>query len=876
MGGGNTKTVPADAYLHKPLSRLDEKHLCKVFLNKSQLKSNMLSASNQWEIKRIIQNEEYLNICEAGSENNIVAKFNLELDIHFEEHHVDGKVEFSLRQDDLTLIVCLDDEEAAMVFAERIRKCVIAVKGMVFEGAKNGMQSLLDILDHVPCLPSLENDEKLLLSKQCNESPDLLSSRPATPIMKIVILVVGTRGDVSPFVNLGLALKDMGHDVRIGTHREYRNMVMTEDLKFYPLEGDPRKLSEYMVKTGGRLIPDLTSSEERKSLPEKMQMLKDITYSTWPACTCPDPEDEASEPFVAEAIISNPVSYGHIHCAEALCVPLHIMFPQPWYPTKCFPHPLANMAFDNKWSIKNKMSYDIVDEFMWIGLRSMINDFRTDVLQLQPYRIGEGGESALENNEVPISHMWSPSFVPRCSDWPIHVDVVGDFIRSIKSPPTYDPDPRLQAFLDENEHAPPIFVGFGSMVIADPTALVNIIKQASLDTGCKVVFQSGWTKYAEDYEMLNENVMVVGSMSHDWLFSKVSAVVHHGGAGTTSAGLRAGCPTFICPFFGDQHFWAEMVSRSGAGPPGCPIKNLTVETLVKAIHFLKKDDTVMKVKQLSTKMNAENGVAEGVKSFNRNLPIVDMLCEVSIFGGESKIAKVYCSTCGLKMSEEVDTFVHRKLGGREDHLRMNYRCVKWGVSAPSSILEGIGQGLGSFAYEFAGGVKDFVSTTFGGNVKGGVKALIARPGIGGSILVEKVKQAFQDDDGSSRKRTHTVDELCQRGRTAYDFDPVQLDGLLSRENKKYCESAMSSEEDLSDRDKKINKNYVTALNFKKWCDKLDADKDRHIELEELKSYMSEDDALDFIRASDINQDGELCIAEMALNFIKKGYFNPDE
>ena len=97
---------------------------------------------------------------------------------------------------------------------------------------------------------------------------------------------------------------------------------MSGGLEYYPLAGDPRKLSEYMVKTGGRLMPDLLNEEERHNLPEKMNMLHDITFSCYPACTAPDPEDTAAKPFLADAIISNPVSYGHIHCAEALCIPL--------------------------------------------------------------------------------------------------------------------------------------------------------------------------------------------------------------------------------------------------------------------------------------------------------------------------------------------------------------------------------------------------------------------------------------------------------------------------------------------------------------------------------------------------------------------------
>jgi hypothetical protein len=110
---------------------------------------------------------------------------------------------------------------------------------------------------------------------------------------------------------------------------------------------------------------------------------------------------------------------------------------------------------------------------------------------------------------------------------------------------------------------------------------------------------------------------------------------------------------------------------------------------------------------------------------------------------------------------------------------LNRRCCKWGVNPPSSVLSGIGQGLGSLAYELAGGVRDFVSSSTEGDLKGGMRSLVARPGIGGGILVEKVKTAFtKDEEETSRKRTHSICDLStinQRGRTTYDFDPVQLD-----------------------------------------------------------------------------------------------------
>jgi len=125
-------------------------------------------------------------------------------------------------------------------------------------------------------------------------------------------------------------------------------------------------------------------------------------------------QDPEKKTFLADAIISNPVSYGHIHCAEALSIPLHIMFPQPWFPTKCFPHPLSNMPVDNQWSNSNYYSYKVLDEFMWLGLGSIINEFRQKYLGLSMIHLGEGGYSMLNDNKVPISHMWSPTFVPKC------------------------------------------------------------------------------------------------------------------------------------------------------------------------------------------------------------------------------------------------------------------------------------------------------------------------------------------------------------------------------------------------------------------------------------------------------------------------------
>jgi len=203
-------------------------------------------------------------------------------------------------------------------------------------------------------------------------------------------------------------------------------------------------------------------------------------------------------------------------------------------------------------------------------------------------------------------------------------------------------------------------------------------------------------------------------------------VVHHGGAGTTSAGLRAGLPTLVCPFFGDQHFWAEMVFRAGVGPRGRPVSQLDPPGLAEAFATLRDPDTVKRAAALGSVMSAEEGVACGVSSFERRLPLPDMLCELSLFlspgalgSKKLKLARVFCSNCGLKMGCEEDGAVHREGGGREGHLRAPFRPCRWGVAPPQGLAEGLQQGLGAAACEVAGGLYDLFAKPVQGAFKGG-------------------------------------------------------------------------------------------------------------------------------------------------------------
>lgn len=175
---------------------------------------------------------------------------------------------------------------------------------------------------------------------------------------------MGSRGDVQPFLALGTELQRTGHRVRIATHNIFENFVAEAGLEFYPIGGDPADLMSYMVKNPG-LIPSMNSLQ-KGDVQKNRLMMAEILHGCWHSCLMPDPITNA--PFVADAIIANPPSFAHVHCAQALGIPLHLMFTMPWTATRAFPHPLANLYNippDQDWI--NRVSYSVVDWLSWQG-----------------------------------------------------------------------------------------------------------------------------------------------------------------------------------------------------------------------------------------------------------------------------------------------------------------------------------------------------------------------------------------------------------------------------------------------------------------------------------------------------------------------------
>ncbi|KAF4032774.1 Glycosyltransferase family 28 N-terminal domain [Phytophthora infestans] len=534
------------------------------------------------------------------------------------------------------------------------------------------------------------------------------------PLMNICILIVGTRGDVQPFLAIALRLQEDGHRVRLATHAVYREFVMSHGIEFYPLGGDPKELAAYMVKTGGNLIP-MKIKTLTEDVPRNMQMINEIVFSTWPAVSEADPDGQGpgvpGPPFRAQAIIANPVSYGHVHVAERLGVPLHIMFPQPWVPTMAFPHPLSNLAYTGKWQKKNYLSYKLVDMIMWQGTEGVINEFRTEVLKLHPIRNGDSGSELLLDLSIPHSFMWSPQLVPKPSDWGDLYDVIGTV--ALKGPASeYSPSPQLEAFLGND--GGPIFVGFGSMVLADPLATTKMIIEAATHAKMRVLIQSSWTDMAGDID-IPSNVFFLGNCPHDWLMPRVSAVVHHGGAGTTAAGLLAGKPTFIVPFFGDQPFWGQAVLSARVGVPPCPIAQLTTEILHNAFVELANPDLRKRAEAMRDLMVREDGAGEAVRRFYHHLPTQDMWCDLD----HQRIAMQWSVHDRIKLCDRC-AFIVRERSEIQKKKLVRYHCVDYSARGPSSLLTGVATGAIVFAHELTGGLTGVLLQPARGLINGGV------------------------------------------------------------------------------------------------------------------------------------------------------------
>ncbi|KAK5714224.1 hypothetical protein LTR17_017306 [Elasticomyces elasticus] len=511
--------------------------------------------------------------------------------------------------------------------------------------------------------------------------PDLDAKANARiPRLNIVIMVIGSRGDIQPFIRIGKILKEQhGHRVRIASHPVFREFVEKEnELEFFSVGGDPAELMAFMVKNPG-LVPNLSTIREGE-IQRRRTAMATMFDGFWRACiNATDDEKDVNNlktmdersPFIADAIIANP-------------------------PT----------------NYVNFMSYGLVEMMTWQGLGDIVNRFRERTLGLEPVS-SLWAPGALFRMQVPYTYLWSPSLVPKPKDWGPEIEIAGFVFLDLAG--KYKPDRELEDFLSAGE--PPVYIGFGSIVVDDPNALTQMIFEATKKAGVRALVNKGWGGFGSSNDETPDHIFMLGNTPHDWLFPRVKAVVHHGGAGTTAIGLKCAKPTMIVPFFGDQPFWGAMVAAAKAGAHECiPYKNMTVDKFAEGIKQCLTKEAQQNIQKIADSIVAEgDGAENAVQSFLESLPLAgknSMRCSLL----EDRVAAWHVRHSSFRLSPLAAELLNEQGKVKLSDLKL-LRHYQWNdfdgpgepitgtVSAVKHGMYGIGEGMGMVPVRIAKHVK---------------------------------------------------------------------------------------------------------------------------------------------------------------------------
>ncbi len=413
--------------------------------------------------------------------------------------------------------------------------------------------------------------------------------------MKITMLTIGSTGDVRPYVLLGRELKARGHEITIAAFSGFEKLIAENGLNYYQLSGDVMKLMANVMKPGVNGVSFLKEFEDsiRDIAPI---LLNDLTH----AC---DDADAMMCTFFGSLYYSIAEKHN-IPCIQTHYFP---MDPNDATPISSAP----GQRLGKTW---NRTSYKL--GYLLIGLleKRYLTQWRVEnglevrKLQTKPdYRVGD--------RTVPVIYAVSPMVLPRPKAWNEHIHMSGFWWDD--EPVTWDAPQDLKDFLENGEQ--PIYIGFGSMVSGDMNKTFTKVLKAVRASRVRAVINLGWG--GKDMHLKSNNrVYFADYVPHDWLFPRVRAVVHHGGAGTTAAGLRYGKPTLVVPFGGDQPFWGNRVNAIGCGPKPISRDKMTVQRLTKGLIDLTTHASYrVAAEELGARLRMETGTKNAADIVEREI-----------------------------------------------------------------------------------------------------------------------------------------------------------------------------------------------------------------------------------------------------------------
>lgn len=477
------------------------------------------------------------------------------------------------------------------------------------------------LLQEVSRDPLVEDDSQELQPIFDDTRASIVSFKP-NKSLRIVCLTIGSRGDVQPYIALCKGLIEEGHHPVIATHGEFEPWIRQHGIDFAPVEGDPAELMRICVENGM-----FTYSFLKEASAKFRGWIDDLLSSAWKACQGCD------------VLIESPSAMAGIHIAEALRIPYFRCFTMPWSRTRAYPHAFA-VPEQKLGGAYNYITYVMFDNVFWKAISGQVNRWRKNELGLRSTSLDK-----LQPNKVPFIYNYSPSVVPPPLDYPDWIHVTGYwFLDEGKS---WTPPAELTEFIARarKDSKKIVYIGFGSIVVSDPAALTRTVVESVLKADVRCILSKGWSDRLGDPASnrveipLPPEIHQIQAAPHDWLFTQIDAAAHHGGSGTTGASLRAGVPTIIKPFFGDQFFMGSRVEDLGVG---ICLKKLNVGVFSRALwEATHSERMILKARRLgeqirkvrtfpTTSSNSplenttntdgqENGVATAIQCIYRDL-----------------------------------------------------------------------------------------------------------------------------------------------------------------------------------------------------------------------------------------------------------------
>jgi sterol 3beta-glucosyltransferase len=424
--------------------------------------------------------------------------------------------------------------------------------------------------------------------------------------MRVLMLTLGSRGDIEPFIALGIALQAAGHEATLCASRHFAAVIEAHGLLYAPMDdGFFELLQSPAGRAGlarsGSLLGMLSTALRlmRQVGPMQLQIQRDC----WAAAVACRPD----------LIVHHLKIMGAPDIAQQLDVPSVLVPLVPAVaPTAARPCPLLPPWPDRFASAAGRRAgYRLVNLLTTRFGTGPVKRWRRE-RGLPPRSSAADLRHDAAGRPVLLLHPHSEVLLPRPDDWPAHAVATGFW----RLPPAtqWHPTPALQAFLDAGP--PPVYVGFGSMVGRDPAGLARTVIEALQLAGLRGVMARGWGGLQP--EVAPPHVHLIDEAPHDRLLPLMAAVVHHGGAGTTAAGLHAGRPTVICPFFGDQPFWGRVVHEAGLGPAPIAQRVLTPARLAAALRQTVDSGAMrMAAEVMGQRLRAEDGVSQAVAQLER-------------------------------------------------------------------------------------------------------------------------------------------------------------------------------------------------------------------------------------------------------------------